>query len=240
MEKIINYLNIDKFAYVNDKIIKKPIKGIVVSFFSLNSKEMFDTDTLEGEYYAEKGILFVMPYNNPWAWMNRQAVSFTDEILDVLIKEHNISDSIPICTCGGSMGGQSALVYTAYAKRTPVLCVANCPVCDVLYHYSERKDLPRTLYSALFNEKVSFEEALKSISAFYLAEKMPKISYRIFHCDADMSVNIKVHSERFVEKMKELGHDITLDVVPDRGHGKLTYSMWSKFVEYIVKTIETR
>ena len=58
-------------------------------------------------------------------------------------------ENIPVVSTGGSMGGQSALVYCAYSKRTPVACVANCPVCDTVFHFTERPDLPRTLYSAV-------------------------------------------------------------------------------------------
>ena len=160
MEKIITCENIKNFAYINDEICRENILGIVISFFGLGTMVMFENDTIEGEFYAERGILYVVPYNNPWAWMNKQAVNFTDEIIDVLIEKYNLSENIPIVATGGSMGGQSALVYTVYAKRQPVACVTNCPVCDVVYHYSERKDLPRTLYSSLFNESTTLEEAL--------------------------------------------------------------------------------
>ncbi|MBQ7975611.1 MAG: hypothetical protein IJ300_08010, partial [Clostridia bacterium] len=119
MEKIITYETLNRFAYVNDKICKKPINGIAISFFGLGGMVMHDFDPPEGEYYAGKGILYVIPYNNPWAWMNKQAVAYTDEIIDVLIKQYELSEDIPIVSTGGSMGGLSALVYTAYSKRTP-------------------------------------------------------------------------------------------------------------------------
>ena len=128
MDRIINCENLRSFTYVNDSICKKTIKGIVISFFGLGSMTMYDNDFAEGEFYAEKGILYVVPYNNPWAWMNNQAVKYTDEIIDVLIEKYDLNEDIPIVSTGLSMGGQSALVYTAKAKRTPVACVANCPV----------------------------------------------------------------------------------------------------------------
>ena len=43
------------------------------------------------------------------------------------------------------------------------------------------------------------------------------MKYTIFHCGADMAVNIHSHSEKFVEKMKE-EHEIEYIVVPGRGH----------------------
>ena len=65
MEKIIHYKNLRSFAYSNDKICKKPIKGIVVEFFGLGGTSMFDEDTEMGKFYADLGILFVVPYNKP-------------------------------------------------------------------------------------------------------------------------------------------------------------------------------
>ena len=238
MEKIINYDNLRSFAYVNDKICKKPIKGIVISFFGLGETIMYNSDTKEGELYAENGCLYVVPYNNPWAWMNKQAVSYTDEILDVLIEKYDLPEDIPIVSTGLSMGGLSAIVYTVYAKRTPVSCVANCPVCDAVFHYTERPDLPRIMYSALFNEQGTLEDALKSISPVHLVDKMPRVKYHIFHCDADMAVNIDAHSKKFIELMKADNHDISFDIVEGRGHCDLTLNMQRKFEQYVVESIE--
>lgn len=237
MEKIMNFENIRSFAYVNNNVCKLPIKGIVVSFFGLGTMLMYDSETKEGEFYGENGLLYVVPYNNPWAWMNKQAVAYTDEIVDVLIEKYNLNKNIPLVSIGGSMGGQSALVYTVYSKHNIVSCVANCPVCDVAYHFTERKDLPRTLYSAIFNESGTLEEALKSISPLHIADKMPKIEYHIFHCNKDMAVNISAHSEKFVKKMQDKKHNITFDIVDGRGHCDLTLDMQRKFENYVVESI---
>jgi hypothetical protein len=238
MEKIMNYHNLRSFAYVNDTICKKPVKGIVISFFGLGGMTMYDNDFMEGEFYAEKGIVYVVPYNNPWAWMNNQAVKYTDEIIDVLIEKYNLDDNIPIVSIGESMGGQSALVYTAKAKRTPVACVANCPVCDVVYHFTERNDLPRTLYSSLFNEAGSLEDALKRISPLHLIDKMPKVKYHIFHCDEDMAVNIDAHSKKLIAEFDKRKYDFTFDVIEKRGHCDLTLEMKRKFAEYVINAVE--
>lgn len=238
MEKIIKYETLRSFAYVNDAVCTKPIRGIVLSFFGLGGASMYDIDTVEGEFYGSKGILYVVPYNNPWAWMNPQAVAYTDEILDVLIDHYALDEDIPIVSTGGSMGGQSALVYTAYAKRIPTACVANCPVCDVVFHFTERPDLPRTLYSASFHQCGTLEEALQSISPLHLTDKMPYIKYHIFHCGEDKAVNKEKHSDKFVTEMRKKGHNLTYDVVPNRGHCKLTLAMQRKYAEYIVNCIE--
>lgn len=222
MEKIITYENLRNFAYTNDKIIDGEIKGVVLDFFGLGCQAMYWDETDFGKYLAEKNILFVVPYNNPWAWMNKQAVACTDEILDVLFEKYNLPESTRVVSSGGSMGGQSALAYTKYAKRTPVACITNCPVCDLVFHFTERVDLPRTLYSAFYNEEGTLNEVLKRFSPYHLAKDMPNVKYHNFHCDKDGAVNIDKHSRVFVEEMKKHGKDIGFTVVNDRDHCDLT------------------
>ena len=225
MNRIITPENLRNFTYVNDTICKEPIRGIVLDFFGLGGSAMYWEDTETGKYFAERGILFVVPYNNPWAWMNKQAITYTDEILDVLIQKYGLGENIPIVSTGGSMGGLSALVYTKYAKRTPVACVANCPVCDLPYHFTERVDLPRTLYSAFWHEEGDIDTVLQAFSPCHLAAEMPDVKYYQFHCTADTAVNKEMHSDRFVAEMKKYGKDITYYIVPNRGHCDLTEDM---------------
>ena len=240
MERVITYDDLRNFAYANDRICQQPIKRIVLSFFGLNMSNMFNEDIPEGIFYAEQGILYVVPYTNPWAWMNRQAVKYTDEIIDVLIDQYKLPDNTPIVSTGGSMGGLSAIVYTRYAKRTPVACVANCPVCDLVFHYGERPDLPRTLYSAFYDYDGDIKGAMKTASPLHLVPEMPKAGYHIFHCDQDTAVNIDAHSKKFVTAMKEREYNITFDIVPGRDHCDLTEEMRHLFMEYCVNAVEKK
>ncbi|MBQ8523142.1 MAG: prolyl oligopeptidase family serine peptidase [Clostridia bacterium] len=237
MNKLITYENLRCFTYSNDKILKGEPRGIVLDFFGLGGQEMFDEDTGAGKMFAEKGIIFLVPYNNPWAWMNRQAVDYTDEIVRVILDHYALPDSTPIVSTGGSMGGLSALVYTRYARITPVCCVANCPVCDLPYHFTERHDLPRTLYSAFYNIEGDVSEALKCASPLHLVDTMPRVPYKIFHCDNDGAVNIEKHSERFVSAMTEAGHDVEYRVVNGRQHCDLTEDEWGKYYACAEKAI---
>jgi dipeptidyl aminopeptidase/acylaminoacyl peptidase len=125
---------------------------------------------------------------------------------------------------GQSMGGLASLVYTRYAKRTPIACISNCPVCDLVYHFTERPDLPRTIYSAFWNEEGELNDILKKYSPVHLAPEMPDAKYYIFHCDKDKSVNLGSHSQKFVAAMKECGKGVELEIIPDRGHCKLTFA----------------
>ncbi len=221
MEKIMTYETLRNFTYSNDHLIKGEIKGIVLNFYGLNGVAMFSDDFGDAIEYAEKGIIYLIPYYNPWSWMNRSSVSYTDEIISVLCDKYSLKNNVKIVSAGSSMGGLSALVYCAYAKITPCACVANCPVCDLPYHFTERNDLPRTLYSAFGEYDGDIQSAMESASPIHLVDKMPDINYTIFHCGNDKAVNITKHSERFVNAMKD-SRKIDFIVVPFRSHGDLS------------------
>ncbi len=222
MKNIITYETLHSFAYSNDHLIQGEIKGIVVEFSGLNNIKTYAADTADGKEYAERGIILLIPYNNPWCWMNEQAVAYTDELISVLCHRYSLGKDVKIVSTGGSMGGLCALTYCVYASVTPVACVANCPVCDLAYHYTERPDLPRTLYSALADFDGTLDEALRSRSPLHLAERMPCIPYTLFHCECDLAVSPTRHSVPFVQKMEQLGHRITLEMIPHRGHCDLS------------------
>ena len=242
MEKIISYETLDKFAYSNDKHIKGTPKGIVISYRGLGAAAMIDDDTQiealkptveRAMKFAEQGVIFFVPYTNPWSWMNAEAVSFVDEVIDVLIDHYSLPDNVPIVSTGGSMGGMCSLTYMVYAKRTPVACVANCPVCDVPFHFTERPDLPRTFYSSYYNCDTSIEEALKMHSPLHLADKMPNAKYYIFHCEQDYAVNIDAHSKKFIAAIGDR-LPLVFHSIPERGHCNLTPEMNELFDKYIL------
>ena len=237
MEKIITYENLRNFAYSNDHLIKGEIKGIVLSFYGLGNMQIHNSDPGDALEFAEKGIIYIIPYYNPWSWMNRQAVAYTDEIIAVLCNKYDLNENVKVVSTGLSMGGLSALVYCVYAKITPCACIANCPVCDLPYHFTERPDLPRTLYSAFGEYEEDLQSALRSCSPLHLVEKMPDIDYTVFHCTGDKSVNLEEHSARFVEAMKA-NHNIRFCIVPLRGHCDLSAEAKLEHKKSILKHFE--
>jgi len=237
MEKIISYENLRKFTYSNDKSIKGEIKGIVMGFSGLGGTAIYDSDPPDALDFAEKGIIYLIPYYNPWCWMNRQTVRYVDEILDVLCEKYHLNrDTVKTVSTGLSMGGLCALIYCAYAKIPPCACVTNCPVCDLPYHFTERPDLPRTLYSAFGEYEGTMEAALQSASPLHLVEKMPKIPYTVFHCEQDKAVNLEKHSGRFVAEMKK-AHQITLRTIPLCGHCDLSAEMAAEYNRTILRAL---
>lgn len=229
VDRIINYGNFRQFGYCNDKICARPVKGVVLSFFALGASEMYEGETREGSRYAADGIIVINPYSNPWAWMNRQTIDLTDELIDVIFDKLNLDDNIPIVATGPSMGGYAALVYAAYGARKVAGCVVNCPVCDLLYQYGSRFTDARTMYSAFGNLPGTLEDALRNSSPLYITDKMPADAvYHLFHCGADTAVKVEKNSIAFYEKMKA-DHEIYLTVVPDREHTNLTDEAWEQY-----------
>ena len=222
-----------QFAYENGALLNGTPRGIVLQFIGLNGNtRMITEDPWEAQLYADRGILFVIPYINPWSWMNRASVKLTDGVVDCLFEKYALPEGTPIVSTGGSMGGLCALTYAAYAKRTPAAVAANCPVCDLPYHYTERDDLPRTLLSAFGEYGLPLDEAMKTASPLHLAEKMPDVPYFIAHCEKDQAVNKEKHSDRLVALLKKT-RDVSYCEVPERGHCDLApeaKELWYGFI----------
>jgi dipeptidyl aminopeptidase/acylaminoacyl peptidase len=227
--RFINPTTLSAYCNTNAHLLTTTPRAFVLEFPGLGGGSCLGGCMEQGPYnsplasfLAEQGILLAYLFPGPWSWMNRGAVRMVDAVVDALREQYGLTEATPWMVMGGSMGGQSALVYTKYAKRTTVACVTNCPVCDLVFHFTEIVDLPRTLYSAFYNENGTLNEVLKRFSPYHLAENMPNVKYHLFHCDKDGAVNIDKHSRVFVDEMKKYGKDIGFTVVNDRDHCDLT------------------
>lgn len=235
MNKIINYDNLRQFAYSNDKLIKGEINGIVLNFSGCSVYTMYDTDTHLGEFYAKHGVIFIIPYYNPWSWMNEPAVNLIDEILDVIFEKYKLTN-VPIASTGGSMGGQGAIIYMARAKRTPEICIANCPNCDLVFGFKNNHNHARTLYSAFHYEDGDILDVIKKYSPMHIVDQLPKnVEYHLFHGDNDEALNYTAHSKRLYEKMKEKGFNVTFTLCKGRNHAKVLIDSDIPAKEYILK-----
>ena len=239
MNKIMTYENLRKFTYSNDKICTKPIKGIVLAFFGLRGSELYDYDTKEAQYYAEKGIIYLMPYYNPWAWMNRLTVKYVDEILDVVKEHYNLGDDIPLVSTGRSMGGYGAMIYSMRGKYHPIACAANCPACDLVTLFKTRDDTPMAMCSAFYGEEGDLEDILRDNSTINLVDQLPKIPYYIFQCDADAVVIKEINSDVLVSRMQGK-HDVTYYVDPGQPHCDLSEGMYEIYHKTIADCVLNR
>ena len=185
-------------------------------------------------------ILLVIPYYNPWSWMNRQAFVYTAEILSVLKERYSLPNDIPIVSSGLSMGGLAAMVWAKDIKPAPVACVLNCPVFDLAEMLARRQHaIYRTLYSAFYSahEDGTLEDAFKKVSPLHMIDEMPKIDYYIFQCEDDDNVCKSTHSDPFVTEMRRRGHRVTYHTIPGRGHCDLPDDFQKLFNQYIINAI---
>lgn len=234
MNTPINKDNILSFAATNEYLIDRPISGIALEFHGLGDglRMISETNGL-GRYFAERGMLYVIPYYGPWSWMNDKAVKYTDEVVDALFDKYALPADTPIVSTGLSMGGLSSLVYCVYARRTPVACAANCPVCDLPYHYTERDDLPRTIYGALSHYDMPLDEAMRRTSPLHLVDQMPDIPYSVFVGTADEEVDYKMHGVRFAAAMRAAGRRVDLTVMDGQPHCEFTPDALVKYRDFI-------
>lgn len=224
--------NIHLFAYTNADILQHAPRGIVLSFHGLNGSQMIKEHSGFAAECAGKDLLLVCPYDNPWSWMNDLAVRTLDEIVGALLEKYG---SLPIISTGGSMGGLSCLIYARYSRHAITACAANCPVCDLPYHYTERPDLPRTIVSALCHYDMELPEAMESISPLHQAGKLPDIPYFIAHCEEDQAVNQQMHSEKLLAAMKKAGRRVEYISVPGRGHCDLSPEARAQYNTFIFR-----
>jgi len=238
VENIITAENMHQFAYTNENECPGPYKAIVLDFHGLGFSRMVSETPSFAQACTEHAVLYVFPYYGPWSWMNDVAVKFTDSIIDAAFEKYQLAQDTPIISTGGSMGGLSALTYTRYAKRTPAACAVNRPVCDLPYHFTERVDLPRTIYHAFAHYDCGLEEAMESASPMHQVDHMPDIPYYIVHGDADKSVNMQRHPDRFVAKMREKNYTITYEQVPGMGHPDFEGDPVTRYWDFIFSFVK--
>ncbi len=220
MRSPITYENLRVYAYSNDKQIRGKIRGIVVYFTGMGCDDRFDGTLEEGDWLAERNIAYLIPYGDPWAWMNRKQVHLADTVIDTLLTHYDLPGDTPIVSAGLSMGGHGALVYPIYARHTPVASVSNCPVCDLFYLPNEIPDAPSSFYSAFYDEPGTMDEILHRYTPLDVAEAelLPRIPYTILQCTEDALVHKANHADRLVALLTAHGYDINYRLVPDRGH----------------------
>lgn len=207
---------IKECAWVGKDYVEGKIKGVVLNFHGLNGglKSGPSTEDIE---WARNGGLVVYPYYGPWSWMNRQSRAMIDELVDAVYESYSLTDKAPLICTGGSMGGLSSLLYTRYARRPVSACYANCPVCDLAFHFNERPDLPPTIRHAFLGYPESLPTLLAEHSPLDQAGALPDIPYRIIHGTHDQAVSKKNHSDKLVPAMRK--HKLTVDYIEVEGMG---------------------
>lgn len=216
---IMNSETLKYVAWTASQYIRKPIRGVILTFHGLGSCSVKELPTPEELAWAEVGGLAVFPYYGPWSWMNRAARQFTDELVKVVYEHYKLPERTPLISTGGSMGGHAALLYARYAKRPVKACLALYPACDLKYHFTERPDLPRTILYAFRGYPEDRESLFAEHSPLAQVDFMPKIPYLIVHGDKDAAVSKVQHSDRMVAAMRRKKLKVEYVEVPGMGHG---------------------
>lgn len=221
-------------SWIGDEWVQGRVRAVVLAFHGLGGGAPKKTPGTEELEWGKRGGLVVHPYYGPWSWMNRSARCFVDELIDDVFREFSIGSNTPVVSTGGSMGGQGALIYTRYARRPVVACDALFPVCDAKYHFNERPDLPATFRYAYRGYPGDWNAIMEEHSPLHQAANMPKIPYLVIHGDADAAVSKQHHSDPFVARMKQCGHNVEYIEIPGMGHGtSVPLCVFQRRVEFV-------
>ena len=206
-----------KVAWIGGENLARPIKEIVLKFSGLGVHTMKGEAEDDDLAWASHGGLVVVPYHNPWTWMNQDTVDFVDELIDGLRGAYHLDENVPIISTGGSMGGHGALLYTILSRHKIDRCVAICPACDLTYHYNERVNLPKTMHST-FRSYGDITDQLVAHSVVHQAYRLPAIDYLMVHGTRDEAVSKECHSDPVVATLR--GRGISVEYIEvDMGHG---------------------
>ncbi|BDI29506.1 hypothetical protein CCAX7_15570 [Capsulimonas corticalis] len=209
---------IDQVAWTGGQFLSGPIRGVILSFAGLGgTTKLKDGIGDQEQEWANAGGLVVMPYYSPWAWMNPETVAFIDELIEAIRLKYGLAPETPVIATGGSMGGHAALAYTMNSRHAVARCYALSPVCDLLYHYGERPDLPRTFHAA-YHSYGDISEALIANSPTRQIDRMPRTPYLIIHGDQDDAVAKEHHSDILAARMRDAGHELTYLELSGVGH----------------------
>lgn len=223
---------LDRLAWIGHREVQGPVRGIILRFQGLGAQGMkAAAEPLDLEL-ASRGALVVEPWHGPWAWMNDATRDLYDEVVDAVRARFRLAADLPLIAVGGSMGGHGALAYTFRSRHRVTACFANCPVCDLPFHYGERPDLPRTMHHAI-GRYDDITAALEERSPVHQAQRMPAIPYLIVHGVRDQAVNKARHSDRLVALLRQRGLPVEYLEEPEMAHcGPFTWPTWRRVVEF--------
>jgi len=230
----IAWERIDDFACGNYHEVKGPVRGIVIQHPWLGQEDKEPSDWDLRRRCTEAGVLYAHTKADPRGWMNDEEIALADGVVDALIGRFGLPADVPVVSCGMSMGAQGAIVFARYSRHNVVAAAANCPPCDLVYHYSERPDLPATFKHA-FGDTPDLLKRLERHSPLHLVKELPDIDWFVAQSDADKFVSKTAHGDRFAAAMKGRPRFV-YEIVPGRGHVDLGPSVYAKYCDFILRT----
>jgi len=230
---------LDKLAWLNSEYVRPPISGIVLRFPGPGSSGIkSDPDYSYDLEWGHFGALTVLPYQDPWGWMNPSVLHFTDDLVEAIRYRHHLGPEVPLLSTGASMGGHAALLYAMKSRHRVAACMALCPVCDLPFSYAERLDLPRTLHHA-FGSYKDITAQLHEHSPLHQVRSMPDIPYLLVHGERDLSVKKSAHSDPMVAAMRQRHLRVDYVECPNMGHvGPMDYETNYKIVHFVISNLK--
>ena len=214
----------NKLCLNNAEMIKGEIKGIALYFTGLGHTSQPANDMVAAPECARHNVLYILPFYNPWCWMNEKTVKYVDAMVDAARELFNVSADAPVGVYGGSMGGYNTFHYAVKSKNKIVAAALNCPCCNIEY---ELPYSPTTVFRSYFESAIEdtddFEKYAHDNSPINMVDKLPKIPYRFAVGLKDAVLYPSMHSNIMVERMVEAGHDVVRNDFPDVGHCNLTH-----------------
>ena len=221
-------------AWIPDDRLAGPARGVGLVFHGLGHTGDRTGPSTEELGYLAAGGLVVFPYYGPWAWMNRRARAFVDDLVESVYRCFALADDLPVVATGGSMGGLSSLLHARYAHRPVSACLANAPVTAMAYHFRERPALPKTIRHGYRDHPGGLDAALAEHSPLRFVDEMPDVPYLLIQGDQDKLVSKAHHADPFVAEMRRLGRDIQYVEVPGMGHcGPLPIEVVQREIDFV-------
>ncbi len=237
-EQIITPENLSRFCYTNAPLLKRDLRGVILTFHGRGEPGFLSHSPFSKEL-AEKGIIQIFPYYGPWAWMNSGAVKITDALVSAVYERWAGGKDVPLVCEGGSMGGLAALIYPVLGRRKPAAAAANCPACDLVHHFSARKDLPRYFLCAYGGGgEASLQETLKRRSPMHRINDMPDIPFLLVHGLSDRVIEAAPNSERFCALMEQAGKNARYVPVEGMGHCDMPPGVSKEYYDFILSFFE--
>lgn len=241
----INPDTIDCYCNTNAHLLSAPPRAFVLEFPGLGGGSCLggcmDPAPYNGplsRVFADNGILQAYVFPGPWSWMNRGAVRLINALVDALRDKYGFTAKTPWAVMGGSMGGQSALIYAAShggdPARTPTACLAHCPCVDVLGCVNAKDSFPRTFFRAVADYEMPIAEALTTLSPLHRLADMPPIPYHIIN-DLEDELLPFARMDDYVERLTGLGHNVTYHRLEGCTHGALTAEEWDHIRDFIIR-----
>jgi pimeloyl-ACP methyl ester carboxylesterase len=243
-EKIINPDTLRCYCCTNEPLIAGAVavRALVLEFpglgggsclgGSMDNLTVYDTPFTRD--CAEKGIVVAYAFPGPWSWMNKGAVRVVDLVVDAFMRKYGwvTEDDFRLVVMGGSMGGQSALVYSMDSRHRVNACVAHCPCYDVVDCFDEIDSFPRTFVSAVNAYDMPLEEAIRRISPSCRVDELPDIPYLITADELDEIIPVE-GLEQYVERVKQAGRSVTYMRLDGQPHGGITAEDRERMNEFV-------